>query len=179
MALPIARHTGIRNSSLCSRTLASAIALCSLTTSIRCGRPSRGRLSSICSMISAPSTLGCAKRIGRVVRLFERNDGHGLGVALVDIFCTASSTCGAIIDVSPVYHTVSPVATTAVASRLSSDTVFERLSNVSWPLTASITHLRPRLNGHAHAVALDQPPAFVGDRVGRAARVEPAGAPAA
>ena len=93
--------------------------------------------------------------------------------------CTASSTCGAIIEVSPVYQTVSPVATTAVASRLSSEIVFDRLSNVSWPLTASITHLRPLIDRHAHAVALDQPAAFVGDRVGRGPRYRAPCEPAA
>ena len=44
---------------------------------------------------------------------------------------------------SPVYHTASPLATTAVASLPSSRTVFDRLSNRSWPLMASILHFFP------------------------------------
>ena len=59
------------------------------------------------------------------------------------------------------------MATTAEARRPSSRTVFERLSNTSCPLTASIVQRLPLANGHAHAVALDEPPGFVGDGVGR------------
>ena len=47
-------------------------------------------------------------------------------------------------EVSPEYHTSSPVFTTAVASLLSITVTFERLSNVSCPLTASIGQLPPR-----------------------------------
>ena len=74
--------------------------------------------------------------------------------------------------VSPVYHIGSPLATTTVASLPISRTMFDRLSKRSCPLTASTTHLFPLRIGHAHAVALDQPPAFVGDRVGGLPRVE-------
>ena len=45
--------------------------------------------------------------------------------------------------VSPVYHTASPVAATAEASRANKRIVFDRLSKTSWPLTASITQRLP------------------------------------
>ena len=60
---------------------------------------------------------------------------------------------------SPVYQTSSPVARTASASRPSIVTTFDRLSNVSCPLTASILHFPPRLIA---TLTRSQPPGWLG-----------------
>ena len=52
-------------------------------------------------------------------------------------------------------------------------TTFDRLSNVSCPLIASTTYFGALAEHDGHAVAADEPAAFVGDRVRRLPRVEP------
>ena len=70
---------------------------------------------------------------------------------------------------SPAYHRSSPLLTTTVDRSRSMRTTFERLSNVSCPLIASTDVLGSVLEHDRHAVAADEPAAFVGDRERRGA----------
>ena len=146
--LPSARQTGMRKRFWCSRALAIARELCRQTTSTRCAMAGAGRLSSICSTISAPTTGGGSVRFS--ASSSSSGGGRRKGSTATVFECdsstyswTASSTCGAMSAVSPVYQMASPLRTTAEASRPSRRMVLERLSKTSWPLTASITHLLP------------------------------------
>ena len=151
-AWPNVRHTGIKNRLLCSMALDNAVALCLATTSTRWIIWSGTRLSSICSTTSAPTgTSDSSRRISSSLSSVGSGRGRIKG-RTATVFecdsstysCTASSICGAMSLVSPVYQTGSPPATTALANRPNSLTVLDRLSNRSCPLTASIRHLWPR-----------------------------------
>ncbi len=84
-------------------------------------------------------------------RSFSIASGRRSGSTAIILVCvsstyswTASSTCGAMSRVSPVYHIGSSLATTTLASLPIRRTMFDRLSKRSCPLTASTTHLFPR-----------------------------------
>ena len=86
--------------------------------------------------------------------------------------CTASSTCGARSRVSPAYHTGSPRGhhgrgqpaqqPHGVRSLVEDVLAADGLDRAAVALA----------EGHAHAVALDQPPALVGDGVGGLQRLQ-------
>ena len=74
----------------------------------------------------------------------QRQHGHRLRVRLVDVFLHGLFDLrGHVAGCRRCTRSDRRVATTAVASRPSRRMVLERLSNTSWPLTASITHLLP------------------------------------
>ena len=75
-------------------------------------------------------------------------------------------------DVSPEYHTSSPVLTTAAASLLSMHRDVRALVERVLAADGFDRAAAAAADRHAHAVAADQPPAFVGDRVGRLPHVE-------
>ena len=70
-------------------------------------------------------------------------------------------------DVSPEYHTSSPVFTTAAASLLKQHGDVRSLVESVLAADGLDRATAAAANRHAHAVASDQPPAFVGDRVRR------------
>ena len=157
--------------------LASAVELCRQTTSTRCVMAGARRLSSICSTIRAPTAGGGSWRFSGSSSSSRGGRRRGSTATIFECdsstySCTASSTCGAMSWVSPVYQIASPLVTTAEANRPSKRIVLERLSK-TFLAADRLDHAAIALaDGHADAVALDQPPPLVGDRVGRLDRLQ-------
>ena len=90
VVLPIARQTGIKNRPSYSSELVSALALCVRTTSTRCLNPSGDRVSTICSTISAPITLGAAPGVSSGASSFSP-PGSTSGKIASDLVCDSST----------------------------------------------------------------------------------------
>ena len=85
--------------------------------------------------------------------------------------CMASSIWGGKSLVSPVYHTGSPAATTSVHPGQQADRVGPLVEQILAADGLDGAALAAA-DGHGHPVAVDQPPDFVDDGVGRLAGVE-------
>ena len=157
--------------------LASAVELCRQTTSARCTRLPATRLSSICSTTRAPIGASASTRFfgsssSTAERTPQRQHGHRLGMRLVDVFLHG------VLDLRRQIARVAGVPHRVAAADDRRGQLVQQPHRVRTLIKQVLAAdgldlaLLPPADRHADAIALDQPPALVGDRIGRLARIQ-------